>query len=121
MSTRATEAEVKEIIDTDITVGQVTPFLKAANLLVTNVLTDQEYSADLLKEIERWLAAHFVAIRDPRTTKEKIGQAEDTYQGKFGEGLSGTSYGQQVMLLDYKGVLAELSATKGGAEVKAII
>ena len=118
---RATEAEVKEIIDTDRSTEQVTPFLKVANLLITDVLSDQEYSADLLKEIERWLAAHFVAIRDPRTTKEKIGEAENTYQGKFGEGLSGTSYGQQVMLLDYKGVLAELASIKGGAEVKVII
>jgi len=121
MATRATEAEVKAIIDTDRTVEQVTPFLKVANLLVTDMLTDQEYSDSLLKEIERWLAAHFVAIRDPRTVREKIGEAEDTYQGKFGEGLSGTSYGQQVMLLDYKGVLAEITAAKGSAELKAII
>lgn len=117
---RVTEAEVKEIIDTDLTVEQVTPFLKASNLLVTDVLTDQGYSVDLLKEIERWLAAHFVAIRDPRTVREKIGEAEDTYQGKFGEGLSSTSYGQQVMLLDYKGVLAEIAQAKGGVELKVI-
>ena len=68
---RATEAEVKEIIETDRTDEQVTPFLKAANLLVTDVLTGLGYSDDLLKEIERWLAAHFVAIRDPRMTKER--------------------------------------------------
>lgn len=121
MATRATEAEVKEIIDTDRTAEQVTPFLKAANLLITDVLTDQGYGVDLLKEIERWLAAHFVAIRDPRTVREKIGDAEDTYQGKFGEGLSGTSYGQQVMLLDYKGVLAEITKAKGSAEIKVLI
>jgi hypothetical protein len=122
MATRATETEVKQIIDTDLTTEQVNPFLRAANLMVTNVLTDQEYSDESLKEIECWLAAHFVAIRDPRLTKEKIADAEDTYQGKFGERLNGTSYGQQVLLLEYKGILAELSsASKGGVIVKAII
>ena len=117
---RATEAEVKEIIDTELTDEQVTPFLRAANLLVTEVLSDEGYGTSLLAEIERWLAAHFVAIRDPRISKEKIGDADATYQGKTGLGLNHTSYGQQVMILDVHGKLAEIAESKGPAEVKAI-
>lgn len=117
---RSTEAEVKEIINTDLTDEQVSPFLKSANLLVTSVLTGKGYSDAVMEDIELWLAAHFVAIRDPRTTKEKIGDAEDTYQGKFGDKLNGTSYGQQVLLIEYKGVLAEISSTTGVATIEVI-
>lgn len=117
---RSTEAEVKEIIETSLTDEQVAPFLKSANLLVTSVLTGQGYSDVVMADVERWLAAHFVSIRDPRAIKEKIGDAEDTYQGKFGEGLKGTSYGQQVLLIEYKGILAEISSTKSVATVEVI-
>lgn len=117
---RATNEEVKEIISTDLTAEQIAPFLRAANKMVDALLIEQGYSAGLLMEIECWLAAHFVAIRDPQITKEKIGDAEATYQGKFGEGLRGTSYGQQVLILDHKGTFAELADSKGPVELKVI-
>lgn len=117
---RATEAEVKEIIDTDLTEEQVTPFLEDADLLVTDVCAGEGYSDDLMKRICCWLAAHFVAIRDPRIAKEKIGDADGTYQGKTGMGLQHTSYGQQVMILDHHGKLAEVSKARRPAEVKTI-
>lgn len=120
MANRATEAEVKEIIDTDLTTEQVAPFLITANVMVTSVLSDEGYGDSLMKEIEQWLAAHFVAIRDPRIAKEKIDDADATYQGKFGEGLRHTSYGQQVLILDFHGRLAEIASSKGPIEVKVI-
>lgn len=118
---RTTEAEVKKIIDTALTDDQVKPFLISANILITDILLDEGYSIDLLKEIEKWLAAHFVAIRDPQVMKEKIGEVDAAYQGKTGLGLNYTSYGQQVMLLEYHGKLAEIAQGKGPAEVKVII
>ena len=120
MANRATEAEVKEIIDTALTAEQVAPFLATANVLVTSVLSDEGYDGSLMKEIERWLAAHFVAIRDPRIAKEKVDDADATYQGKFGENLRHTSYGQQVLVLDFHGRLAEIASSKGSIEVRTI-
>jgi hypothetical protein len=120
MANRATEAEVKEILDTNLEETEITPFLNAANTVVTDVLMDEEYSDDLLKTIETWLAAHFVAIRDPRISKEKVGDGDATYHGKSGLGLNHTPYGQQVMLMDHHGKLAEITSSKGPAEVKVI-
>ena len=117
---RATNAEVKELIDTDLTEEQINPFLEDANLLVSAVCGSEGYSNDLMKRIECWLAAHFVAIRDPRIAKEKIGDADATYQGKTGLGLQHTSYGQQVMILDHHGKLAEVSEARKPAELKVI-
>lgn len=117
---RATEAEVKEVLDTTLTDDQITPFLTAANVLVTDVLNGEGYGDATLKEIERWLAAHFVAIRDPQVAKEKIGDVDATYHGKSGLGLNHTPYGQQVMILEHHGKLAEISSSKGRAELKVI-
>lgn len=122
MANRATETEVKEIINTDLTEDQITPFLKSANILVTEVLSDEGYSDNLLKEIERWLAAHFVAIRDPQIAREKIGDVDVIYHGKSDLGLNHTPYGQQAMIMDYNGKLQVLQDGKQpiDAEVKAI-
>lgn len=118
---RATEGDVKQIIDTDLTSDQINPFLTAADVLVTAVLSGENYGNEVLKEIVRWLAAHFVAIRDPQIAQEKIGDVNAVYQGKTGLGLNHTSFGQQVMILDYHGKLAAISSSKGPAEVKAIL
>lgn len=120
MSTRVTEAEVKDIIDTDLTEEQIRPFIEAASQLITDTLSGEEYGTITLKEIERWLSAHFIAIRDPRVAQEKIGDAAVTYQGKTGLGLDHTSYGQQVLLLEHHGVLAALQQRKRPAEVRVI-
>jgi len=117
---RVTEAEVKKIISTTLTDEEVTPLLDSANVLITAVLADEGYGDAILKEIEKWLAAHFVAIRDPQISKEKIGDVDAVYQGKTGLGLNHTSYGQQVMLLEHHGKLAEIAQSKGPAEVKVI-
>jgi len=120
MAKRVTEAAVKEIIGTDLTAEQIAPFLKSANVLIAATLSDEDYGTDLLREIELWLSAHFVAIQDPQVAKEKLGGAEVTYDGKTDLGLNGTRYGQQVMLLDHHGKLAEISRAKGPAELKVL-
>lgn len=117
---RASEEEVKAIIDTTLTAEQVTPFLTAADVVVTNNLTGEEYSIETLAEITRWLAAHFIAARDPRVASEGTGDAKATYEGKTAMGLNGTTYGQRVMLLDHHGKLAEVSAAKRPATIKVI-
>lgn len=117
---RTTNDEVKKIIDTDLTAEEVNPFLNAADVLVADLLSDEGYGNDLLQQIVKWLAAHFVAIRDPRVAKEKFGDADATYQGKTGMGLQHTSYGQQVMILDHHGVFAEVSSAKVSASLKVI-
>jgi hypothetical protein len=96
--------EVNDEIDLD-------PFISASNKLVTARCSDAGYDTDLLQEIETWLAAHFYAIRDPRTTFEGVGAAQLSYESKVDIGLKVTRYGQQAMRLDYAGGLASLDNT----------
>lgn len=103
---RVTEAEVREIIDVDEGIS-LAAFIAAANLTITAQMTGSGLAVATLKELERWLAAHFVAIRDPRTSSESIGGASISYTvPKLGAGLDSTPYGQQVKLLDSTGILS---------------
>lgn len=123
---RVTGSEVQEIIDVSADVltatPDLTPYITAANLLVTDLLGSSTLSSDTLKEIERWLSAHFVAIRDPRRASEKAGSVGESYQYKLGLRLSVTTYGQQAILLDTTGTLADVDENGGkrSAQVKAL-
>lgn len=115
---RTTVAKVKEILDTALTDPQVDNYIDIANTMVTNNVTCG-LSATVLAEIERWLAAHLISITQERLgIKEKVGDAEITYTGVFGEGLKSTSYGQTVLMLDTCGGLANLG--KKSISIKAI-
>ena len=85
---RVSTDEVKEIITTSKT--DVTAFIAAADIIVDKHLSgNSNFSNEELKEIERWIAAHFVAIDDPAFRSEKVGDTQVQYDvGKLGEGLA---------------------------------
>ena len=110
MSGRVTSRDVKTIIDTELT--DLSVFIQAATLQVDRIAAKGELGAAELKEIERWLAAHFVSIRDKRTIKDSVGDSSHTYEGKTGMGLDFTRYGQMAKLLDTTGTLAKIGMRK---------
>jgi hypothetical protein len=106
---RTTAAEVKEIIKTKLTEAEVTPYVTSANILVTQALGSSSLDSDVMREIERWVAAHMIAVTKTRqATDEKAGTASVKYSGQYGANLSSTSYGQMALTLDVSGRLAAL-------------
>jgi len=107
---RTTAPEVQAIIETDDTIT-LTPFIAAANSIVTRVcaIEDYGYDEETLTLIETWLAAHFYAVRDLRVASEGVGPVSEAKQYKLGLNLQSTMYGQQAMLLDTEGGLAALN------------
>lgn len=106
---RTTAAEVKEIIKTSLTEAEVTPYVTSANVLVTQALGSSGLGTAVLQEIERWVAAHMIAVTKTRqATDEKAGTASVKYSGQYGANLSSTSYGQMALTLDTTGTLAAL-------------
>lgn len=105
---RTTSDLVKGICEVDVSID-LTPFITAANALVTEACVPAGYDANRLELIETWLAAHFYSIRDPRTIMEKAGEVFEQYENKVALGLNITRYGQQAMLLDTSHALAALS------------
>jgi len=116
MANRVTSDEVKEIINTSLT--DIDAFITAANILVTyHLASETDMTTDLLKETERWLSAHFVAIRDPKIKSESVDGAAASYEsGQLGMSLKFTSYGQQALLFDVTGKLSSIGKKKAVIE-----
>lgn len=132
-SWRTSIAAVMGIIETDPLITGPTPFngmapfIDAANAMVTNVVLpirdDVEtvqpapYDVNQAELIERWLAAHFYAVRDlnNQVISESAGDTGQTFMNYGpGKGLNMTRWGQQAMALDYQGNLAALQKRLDG-------
>ncbi len=108
-----TTAEVQQIYPSN---QDLSFFIAAADNLITEELANQGLSQNRLKQIELYLTAHFATITLERggLTRQRIGDAEDFYQlwtnNKIG--FQATRFGQQAILLDTSGTLAQLGTAK---------
>lgn len=115
---RVTADDVREIADLSADLV-LTPFILVATTLVdTKLATHAAYTAladstTILKEVERWLAAHFAKIREKETAGEGVKDVREDYQYKLGDGLRTTMYGQNAVAMDISGVLAKLGTLAG--------
>jgi hypothetical protein len=108
-------SDVTDILPTTL---DVMPFLLTASTLVDTYLGTADVSFAVLREIERWLAAHLCCLADPRTTQRRLGATEVTLErSQLGMGLQSTRYGQQVLLLDPTGLFADAAAPRRRATI----
>lgn len=108
MPQRVSDADVKEVLDTDL---DTQPFIRAAHLVVEQHLSSAGLSDDLLREIECYLAAHFACARDPLVVESRADTISRRVQrASGGAGLDSTDYGRIVQQLDPTGKLDQ--ATK---------
>ena len=119
---RTTAAAVLELMTNPVgvTEAQITVFLTPANVIVTNYLADYiTEDDDLLELIERYLAAHFVAMsplaRESKSEGIGGGDISVSYMGNAAMGLDFTTYGQTAKILDTTGKLIWLD--KKGSKV----
>lgn len=113
MAVRTSKTKVAEIVAVESSIS-VTPFIRAANLLtdeVDSADTGNTLSADLLTEIETYLAAHFYTFRDQQYESKTTGRASAKFQGQTGKGLDSSFYGQTAKMLDTTGYLKSLDST----------
>lgn len=114
---RVAASDVKDIIDTALDEFQIEAFISTANLLVTEKLSGGDLSDAMLTEIEKYLAAHLICLRDQRVQNSSMDGMNLTYQGQTGMRLEATQYGQTVQILDTTGAFASsgLKAVKFSA------
>lgn len=115
MARRATNTEIQLIIDVDtsITDAMITAFGTSASVMVDNVFADDTtLDSTTLAEIEKYLAAHFISLRDPRATEERNEEVWVKYQGQTGKRIEATYYGQMALSLDTTGQLAKAGMKK---------
>lgn len=113
MPIRTTPSAVSEIIETDVDIS-LTPFIETASALVDEICVPLGYDDARLELIERWLSAHFYAVRDMRLSGEGVGPIQANYQYRVDLRLQVTIYGQQALILDTKGGLKTLNKDKVG-------
>jgi hypothetical protein len=119
---RTTESDVRAVVDTALPGTTIIRFINQAHRLVQDAIVTPgaDYGSERLRDIETYLAAHLVALRDPLVTSEKLGDASRTYLVPTGQqGLAATPYGQMAMTHDHLGYLAGCSALKGRASLEA--
>lgn len=109
---RVTSIEVKDIMEDFVDSTKLPPFITSANRIVTSSLSDY-YEEATLKDIELWLSAHLASSTLYRqVVTEKMFDSSIRYNSIGGIRLDSTNYGQQVKLLDYKGILNDLTKNK---------
>ncbi len=122
MSIRVTAQEVQHLV-TDVGIDDLDLklFIEMANLIVEEDLVPATptLSAARLTKIELMLAAHYVVVSDEKgsLTSQTTGEATESYHRKTFEGLKMTRWGQQAIVLDITGTLADM-AVSGGAKLK---
>jgi hypothetical protein len=101
--------EVKAIMEDFVDETKLQPFINSASRIVTSLLSSA-YGVDVLKDIELWLSAHLASSTLYRqVVTEKMFDSSVRFSEIRGQGLDSTNYGQQVKLLDSKGILGNLS------------
>ncbi len=111
MAARVTDSEVRAIMSDLDPNFDTSAFITVADLMVTEELESEGLSADRLKEITRWLSAHFITIDAEKggVSASEVGDTKETYAVEKAKGLNSTRYGQQVATLDPTGNLVTAS------------
>lgn len=112
MAIRTDATAVGLIIEVDANIALDSFIETAASLVDEIAASDLSPDAARLELIERYLAAHFYTLRDPRPTMEKAGPVSASYQSKVALGLKTSHYGQTAIALDPTGILATASNSK---------
>ncbi len=123
MTSRVVAAEVKEIITTDIKDEVVeSNFIETANAIVTEQLGSSTLTDLMLKKIEQYLAAHFVALTEEGggLIGDKVGESSSFYANIYKAGLKSTRFGQQALAFDTTGALEALSTNSLRAEFRVV-
>ena len=123
MANRVTAVEVVAILEeaseaaTDK--ASLTAFIDLAHLVVEeNIYPLAELTEARMKEIERWLSAHFYCILSPRANSESAGVSVSYEANSKAEGFQTTRYGMQACTLDTTGTLANMGRGKLKSTVK---
>lgn len=108
---RTTVAAVRDTIDTDLVTEEIVTFIKDANAWVTDFLGGEGLASTRLEKIERYLACHYITLRDPRLKSSTRGDVVDVYQRE----LYKTEYLKQAAAEDPTGIVKSLLVTQSEA------
>lgn len=122
MALLVTAADVKAIYETDRDDVAVQPFLDAADALASAQLTGKGLTNATLKQVQCYLAAHFLFVTD--TGVHEALRVEDVSE-RFTDnwrrpGLLDSRWGRMAVALDSSGTLAGMTRMEPPARLRVI-
>lgn len=110
MTARVTPTEVRTLTGEPVSTAMDLPILLATTL-VDEQLMGQGMSDATLKNLELLLAGHFalITVENGPLAKKAIDVATEGYHNVYKAGFLSTRFGQQAVVLDTTGKLAEMS------------
>ena len=106
----ATPADVRLILETDLTDPELDAFIAAAASIITSSgMDDADCHTDAsITQVHIWLSAHLAYVRAGAISSETIGDSQESQRnpGVLLTGLESTYYGQTARNLDCSGILA---------------
>lgn len=107
VKTRVVESDVRSVIETNPAI-ELMPFIVTAHTLLDSLSNCMNggNTEEMLFEIEKYMAAHLYAQRDPQYQSKSTGRASATFQGQTALGFESTWWGQTALRLDGTGCLA---------------
>lgn len=118
MANRVTVEEVEAILQPGTNNPSIAAFIATANLLVEEDLVGKGLSEARLKEIEKYLSAHFATVTSGEFKWRKVGDATDEFvKATMIAGLKGTTFGQQAVSLDTSGTLLSTDKIESSFEM----
>lgn len=116
---RVTAAAVKDVIETALADSEINACINTAHVMIagrSRMLT--ELDDDTLTQIETWLAAHFVSVREPRVVQETVDDTTVRYEQPKAGSITESTYGQVAIALDT--TLSLTGATTRRAVIEAV-
>lgn len=108
---KPTAIAVKEIVTTGKSDSVVSSIIDDAALMVEDCVSS--LTAERQEAIIKYVAAHVIALSDAKgsgaVSSEKLGDAQKSYAAAhLGQHIHSTSYGQQAVMLDPNGCIAQI-------------
>lgn len=112
----ASATDVQQVIQTSLTTPVIERMLITADRVLVQHIDPENIDGDLRDELQIWMAAHFLAIRDRQAKTQSADGVNFVMDGGDKEGAVGflaTRWGRQVLMLDPTGILAGLDGENG--------
>ena len=95
-------------VDADVDSAVWDALVADANCLVDSIPEiEADCGIDKANAVAKYLAAHFITIRDPRQKAQSTLEASDTFESDTDLGLDSSRYGQTAKLMDCTGILSK--------------
>lgn len=117
-----TADDVAAVYETDRDATELEPFVAIAEAFTTQFLAGKGLSDAVLKEVQRYVAAHFLFVTETGVHEVlRIADVSERFtKSEKNPGLMDSRFGRMAVTLDPSGTLSELARPRPAAELRLV-